>query len=45
MADTESGKEEIHVPGTIVLAFIFLTWFVASYFAAWWVLSHAWPVH
>ncbi len=45
MAETEHGKEEIHVPGTVVLTSIFLAWFVVFYFAAWWVLSHVWPVH
>jgi hypothetical protein len=44
MAEMQSGREEIHTPGTLALVFIFLVWFVSFYFLAWWFLSQLWPV-
>mgnify|MGYP001562362384 CR=1 FL=1 len=44
MAKAEVHKEEIHVPGTMVLVFIFLGWFVFFYFLGWWFLSQAWVI-
>lgn len=44
MAKTETDKEEIHVPGTLVLVFIFLGWFAFFYFLSWWFLSGLWSI-
>lgn len=44
MAKVEMEKEEIRVPGTMVLVFVFLAWFAAFYFFAWQVLSQGWIV-
>jgi hypothetical protein len=44
MADRKTHKEEIHVPGTMALVFIFFAWFVFFYFMGWWVLSQAWGI-
>lgn len=40
----ESKKRKIETPGTVVLAFIFLAWFLVMYFLGWVGLSGVWPV-
>lgn len=44
MAKAEREKEEIHVPGTMALVFIFFAWFATFYFLAWWALSGSWVI-
>jgi len=44
MTNPERGKEEVHVPGTLALVFIFLAWFAFFYALGWWSLAQLWPV-
>jgi hypothetical protein len=41
--EDEEGKG-FEAPGTLVLVFIFLIWFVLSFVVGWWSLSQVWPV-
>ena len=40
----EKEKDKIHAPGTLVLVFIFLGWFVTLYFLNWSALSKIWKI-
>lgn len=42
---TQSHGRKLEAPGTLVLVFIFLAWFIALYGAAWMNLSRSWPVN
>jgi cytochrome c oxidase subunit 1 len=40
----ERNKGGFETPGTLVLAIIFLIWFLVFYFANWVILSRLWEV-
>lgn len=44
MARVEKEEHKIHAPGTLVLVFIFLAWFIALYVLQWALLASRWPV-
>jgi hypothetical protein len=44
MAQGEKGKGKMHAPGTLVIAFIFLAWFVVFYIFQWGLLASKWPI-
>ncbi len=44
MKEDNQAPEKIYVPGTLVLVFIFLAWFITLYIGNWVVLSKLWPV-
>ncbi|MEK7847985.1 MAG: hypothetical protein AAB270_03580 [Chloroflexota bacterium] len=44
MAHTEKEERKIQAPGTLVLVFIFLAWFIALYVLQWALLASRWPV-
>ncbi|MEE8472170.1 MAG: hypothetical protein V3S82_03260 [Dehalococcoidia bacterium] len=37
-------EEKIHAPGTLVIVFIFLAWFIALYVLQWALLAVNWPI-
>ena len=44
MAQSEKPKRKIHAPGTLVIVFIFLAWFIALYIIQWSLLARGWPI-
>jgi hypothetical protein len=44
MAQGEKGEPKIHAPGTLVIVFIFLAWFIALYVLQWSLLARGWPI-
>jgi hypothetical protein len=43
MSDTKQDQK-FHAPGSLVLAFIFLAWFIVAYFVQWSALAKNWIV-
>src|SRR5690606_25729977 len=44
LAEPSEEERGLRAPGTLALVFIFLTWFVLAYFAAWRNLAGSWGV-
>jgi hypothetical protein len=44
MSEENDKKSKIEAPGTLVLVFIFLAWFITLYFLNWSALSKIWSI-
>ncbi len=45
MARSKKKEEQkIHAPGTLVIVFIFLAWFIVLYILQWVLLANNWPI-
>lgn len=44
MAHGNKTERKIQAPGTLVIVFIFLAWFIALYVLQWALLSRLWPI-
>jgi len=42
---SNNNEEEVKTPGTVVLAVIFLIWFIIIYFVQWLALGDLWNVN